>query len=113
MRVKAGTVTRRRHNKVLEAAKGYRLKRSKSFRQAKETLLHAGQYAYVGRKKRTGQLRSIWINRINIALDEMGISYSVFINKLKEAKVEINRKMLAELAVNNPEVFNKIVALAK
>lgn len=113
MRVKGGIVTKRRHKKVLELAKGYRLSRSKNVRKAKEAILHAGQYSYIHRRKKAGQFRKLWINRINIALEELGISYSKFMSLLKTAKVEINRKMLAELAVNHPEVFKELTTLAK
>jgi large subunit ribosomal protein L20 len=113
MRVKGGIVTKRRHKKVLEMAKGYRQSRSKNFRKAKEAVLHAGQYSYVHRKKRPGQLRRNWIRRISIALEQFEISYSKFMANLKAANIVINRKMLAELAVNQPEIFKSLTILAK
>lgn len=112
MRVKGGIVTKRKHSKILEQAKGYRLSRSKNVRKAMEAVMHAGQYSYIHRRKKAGQYRKLWITRIGVALDAAGVSYSKFIAGLKVAKVEINRKMLAELAVNQPEVFNEILTLA-
>ncbi|WKZ23938.1 MAG: 50S ribosomal protein L20 [Candidatus Dojkabacteria bacterium] len=111
MRVKSGTVTARRHKKILKRAKGYRLSHSKNVRKAIETLLHARQYSYVARKKRPGQFKKLWIQRIGLALEEFGMSYSKFMANLKTAKVELNRKMLAELAVKQPEIFKKIAKL--
>ena len=111
MRVKSGIVTARRHKKILDRAKGYRLSHSKHVRKAIETLLHAKQYSYVDRKKRAGQFKRIWIQRISIALESLNISYSKFMANLKTAKVVLNRKMLAELAVKQPEIFTKIAKL--
>lgn len=111
MRVKSGIVTARRHKKILDRAKGYRLSHSTHVRKAIETLLHAKQYSYVDRKKRAGQFKKLWIQRIGIALESFGISYSEFMANLKIAKVVLNRKMLAELAVKQPEIFAKIAKL--
>ncbi|MCC7304381.1 50S ribosomal protein L20 [bacterium] len=111
MRVKSGIVTARRHRKILDRAKGYRLSHSSNVRKAIETLLHAKQYSYVDRKKRAGQFKKLWIQRIGIALESLGISYSKFMANLKTAKVALNRKMLAELAVKQPEIFAKIAKL--
>ena len=111
MRVKSGIVTARRHRKILDRAKGYRLSHSSNVRKAIETLLHAKQYSYVDRKKRAGQFKKLWIQRIGIALESFGISYSKFMANLKTAKVALNRKMLAELAVKRPEIFAKIAKL--
>jgi large subunit ribosomal protein L20 len=109
MRVKSGKTTRQRHKKILEQAKGYRQARSKIYKRAKEAYLHAGQYAFQGRRKRKGQMRSIWIVRLNAALDSKGISYSKFINKLNKSNVNLNRKTLSELALNEPKVFDTVV----
>ncbi len=113
MRVKRGTTKKRKHKKVLKAAKGYQLTYSKLYRRAKEALLHAGKYSYDHRKKRRAQMRKIWIKRINGALTQHDMKYSEFIHKLSEKKVEVNRKMLAEIAVNNPEAFGQIVETIK
>lgn len=107
-RVTTGTIRRKRHKKTLKAAKGYKLTYSKLYRRASEALLHAGQYAYNDRRKRKNQMRQLWIMRINAALRELGFKYKDFVNKANEAKVEIDRKILAELAVNNPEVFKAV-----
>lgn len=109
MRVKGGVKTRRRHNKILKANKGYRLARSKLYRTAKEAYLHAGQYSTAGRRRRASQMRSLWITRLNAALREKGLTYSNFIGQLKKKSFEINRKMLSELAVQEPEVFSKLI----
>lgn len=103
----------RRHRKILKAAKGYRQSRSKHLRVAKEAVLHAGQYAYAGRKIRRRDLRSLWITRVSAATKQNGLSYSKFIAGLKKANIEIDRKMLAELAVKDPAAFDKIVELVK
>ncbi|MDD3647103.1 MAG: 50S ribosomal protein L20 [Candidatus Dojkabacteria bacterium] len=113
MRIKRGKVKNRKHKKILKAAKGYRLTYSKLYRRAKEALLHAGQYSYDHRKKRGNDFRKLWIKRINGALTEHGIKYNIFINSLKKKKIEIDRKMLSELAINEPEVFAEIVEKAK
>lgn len=111
MRIKSGIVTARRHKKILKQAKGYTLSHRTNVRKAIETLLHAKQYSYVDRKKRSGQFKKIWIQRISIAIETLGLSYSKFMASLKTAKVALNRKMLAELAVNQPEIFTKIAKL--
>lgn len=109
MRVKRGVTARRKHKKILNQVKGYRQARSKIYKRAKEAYLHAGQYALNGRRKRVGQMRSLWIMRLNAALRTKGISYSQFINKLNKGEVGLNRKMLSELAINAPSVFDKVV----
>jgi large subunit ribosomal protein L20 len=109
MRVKTGVVARRKHKKILNATKGYRQARSKIYKRAKEAFLHAGQYALNGRRKRTGQMRALWIIRLNAALRGKGISYSQFINKLNKSEVGLNRKMLSELAIQAPAVFDTVV----
>jgi len=111
MRVKGGTVTRRRHKKLLKEVKGFRQMRSKIYSKAHEAYLHAGQYRIQGRKKRAGQMRSLWIVRLNAALRAKNgdLSYSQFINKLNKSDIKLNRKVLSELAINAPQVFDKVV----
>ncbi|MFW5719754.1 MAG: 50S ribosomal protein L20 [Candidatus Dojkabacteria bacterium] len=113
MRVKGGTTTRKRHKKILKQTKGYRGQRSKIYKRAKEAYLHAGQYAYTHRRSKKGQMRMLWIIRINAALSEYKMSYSQFINKLQKHEITLNRKSLSELAINYPEVFNKVVEKVK
>ncbi|HHY14101.1 MAG TPA: 50S ribosomal protein L20 [Thermoanaerobacterales bacterium] len=112
-RVKRGTVTRKRHKKTLKLAKGYRGSRSKLYRPANQAVMKALHYSYIGRKQRKRDFRKLWITRINAAARLNGLSYSRFINGLKQAGVKINRKMLADLAVNDSESFNELVSLAK
>lgn len=112
-RVKRGTVSRRKHNKLLSLTKGYRGTKSKLTKIAKEASLHAGQYAYAGRKDRKQDFRSLWIVRIGEAVKAEGLSYSVFINKLKKANIELDRKILSDLVVNDPETFKTIVNSVK
>jgi large subunit ribosomal protein L20 len=109
MRVKRGVTSHKRHKKILKLAKGYRQSRSKIYRRAKEAYLHAGQYALQGRRKRKGQMRSLWILRLNAALDPKGISYSKFIYKLNNSEIKLNRKMLSELAIQDTRVFDRVV----
>ena len=109
MRVKTGTVRRQKHKKILKTTKGYRLTYSKLYRRASEAFLHAGQYAYNDRRKKKNQMRQLWIMRINAGLRLLGLKYKDYVHKAKEKKVELNRKILAELAVNEPETF-KIIA---
>lgn len=109
MRVKTGYTRRRRHKKVLSANKGYRMSKSKLYRVSHEAYMHAGQYSYNDRKKRAGQMRRLWIDRINAAARNNGTTYRELIHKMKQSNVEINRKMLAEIAVANPEVFSDLV----
>lgn len=112
-RVKRGLVSRRRHNKLLDLAQGYRGSRSKLIRTAKTAVLQAGQYAYNGRKNRKRDFRSLWIVRISEAVKPLDISYSVFINKLKKLQIGLDRKILAELVVNDAETFKHVVEMAK
>ncbi len=107
MRVKS--VSARRHRKFLKAAKGYRQARHRRIQTAKEAIVHAGAYAYHGRKLKKRDLRNLWIVRLNAAVREQGTSYSKFIAGLKKEKIEIDRKILADLAVSDPETFKKIV----
>ena len=113
MRVKTGVVRRKGHKKVLDQAKGFWMTRSKRFKSASEAVMHSGQYAYVGRRLRRRDIRTLWIVRINAALKSFQTSYSVFIKKLKDNTVEINRKMLAEIAVNDPATFKSIFTSLK
>ncbi len=109
MRVKGGTVRKRRHNKVLAKTKGYRMTKSKLYKVSHEALMHAGQYSYNDRKKRAGDFRTLWISRINAACKNNGIQYKDLIFGLKKKKSELNRKVLSDIAFNNPEVFSFIV----
>jgi len=113
VRIKGGVKTRARHKKVLKLAKGYWMTRHKQFKKAKETVLHAGEYAFMGRKLRKRDFRQLWIIRMNAALRNLGTKYSVFIKKLKDNKIELDRKILSQLAVEQPEIFKKIVEKAK
>jgi len=112
-RVKRGVTARARHKKVLEQAKGYRGRRGNVFRVANEAVMKAGQYAYRDRRQRKRQFRALWIVRINAAARELGLTYSVFMNCLKKAAIEIDRKVLADLAVFDKAAFAKIVEQAK
>ena len=112
-RVKGGMNARKKHNRVLKLAKGYRGARSKQYRIAKQSVMRALASSYAGRKVRKRQFRQLWIARINAAARMNGLSYSRFMHGLKLAEVEINRKMLAELAVNDAEGFASLAELAK
>ena len=112
-RIKGGLNARKKHNRVLKLAKGYRGARSKQYRVAKQSVMRALASDYVGRKERKRQFRRLWIARINAAARINGISYSQFMYGLKLAGVEVNRKMLAELAVNDAEGFATLAELAK
>jgi large subunit ribosomal protein L20 len=111
-RVKRGVTARARHKKVLIQAKGYRGRRNNVYRIAKEAVMKAGQYAYRDRRQRKRQFRTLWIARINAAAREQGLSYSVFMNGLKKAAIEIDRKVLADLAVFDKAAFAQIVGQA-
>ncbi len=113
MRVKRGVAAKRRHKKYLKMAKGYRGARSKLYRTARETVERSLVYAYRDRKTRKRDMRKLWIMRINAAARENGLSYSRFMNGLKRAAVEINRKMLADLAVREKQSFSKLAQMAK
>ncbi|MDO4291792.1 MAG: 50S ribosomal protein L20 [Eubacteriales bacterium] len=112
-RVKGGMSARRKHNKVLKLAKGYRGARSKQYRVAKQSVMRALTSSYAGRKERKRQMRQLWIARINAAARINGLSYSKFMFGLKQAGVEMNRKMLAEMAVNDAAGFATLAELAK
>lgn len=112
MRVKGGVARRRRHNRVLERTKGFRMTKGRLYKVSKEADLHAGQYAYVGRRKRKRDLRRLWIQRINAGLSNLEVSYSSLINKLKKSKITLDRKILAELSTSYPQVFKEIIKKA-
>ena len=112
-RVKRGVQARRRHKKVLKAAKGYYGARSRSFRVAKQAVIRAGQYAYRDRRQRKRQFRSLWIVRINAAAREHGLSYSRFMHGLAKADIEMDRRVLADLAVHEKEAFGALAERAK
>lgn len=112
-RVKRSVNAQKKRREVLEAASGYRGQRSRLYRKAKEQLLHSSTYAYRDRRARKGDFRSLWIQRINAAARAEGITYNRFINGLKNAGVEVDRKMLAELAVSDPATFAKLASIAK
>jgi len=113
MRVKTGIIRRRKHKKILTQAKGYRMTRSRLIKKAKEAVLHAGEYAFAGRKLRKRDFRRLWITRINAGLSGSNLSYSQFIAGLKKAKIELDRKILADLVVSDFETFNKILDKTK
>jgi large subunit ribosomal protein L20 len=112
-RAKGGIVTRRRHKKILKAAKGHRGVRHKTFRRANESVMHALRYAYEHRRDRKGDFRRLWIQRINAAARQNGISYSKLISGLSKAGVGVDRKMLADLAVRDAAAFSKLAEMAK
>ncbi len=112
-RVRGAPSSRRRRKKILKAAKGYRGARSKLIRTATESVHRAGQYAYRDRKRRKGDMRRLWIIRINAGARMHGLTYSRFMHGLREANVEVDRKMLADMAVNDMSAFEKLVTIAK
>ena len=112
-RIKGAMMTRKRRKKVLKLAKGYFGAKSKLFKTAKEAVMKSGQYAYIGRRQRKRDFRRLWIARINAAAKMNGMNYSTFMNGLKKAGIAINRKMLAELAVNDKAAFTQLVETAK
>lgn len=106
-------MTRKRRKKVLKLAKGYFGAKSTHFKMAKQAVMKSGNYAYVGRKQRKRDFRSLWITRISAACRINGMNYSTFMNGLKKAGVELNRKMLSEIAINDPAAFTSLVEKAK
>jgi len=112
-RVKRGVIARARHKKILKLAKGYYGARSRVFRVAKQAVIKAGQYAYRDRRQRKRQFRALWIIRINAAANELGLSYSRLINGLHLAGIEVDRKVLADLAMHEKDAFAALVAQAK
>ena len=112
-RVKTAKITRKKHKKIIKQAKGYYGAKSYRFRTAKQAVMKSGMYAYVGRKDKKSDFRKLWIARINAAARINGLTYSTLIAGLKKANVAINRKMLAEVAVNDPKAFAEIAEVAK
>ncbi|MEE8204581.1 MAG: 50S ribosomal protein L20 [Dehalococcoidales bacterium] len=112
-RVKKGLTAHRRHKKVLKLTRGHRATRHSLYRRAHESLLHALSYAYDHRRERKGDMRRLWIARINAAVREQGLTYSQFMNSLKKADVEINRKILADLAITDPDSFNELARIGQ
>lgn len=112
-RIKRGVTSHAKHKKILNLTRGYRMTRRRLIKVAKEAALHAGEYAYRGRKEKKRNFRRLWITRIKGALTNLGVSYSKFINGLKKAKIGLDRKILAELATNDFETFKKIVEKTK
>ena len=113
MRVKTGTVRHRKHLKVLKQTKGFRMTKGRLYKVSNEAALHAGQYAFAGRKRRKRDLRRLWIQRINAALTPYEISYSKFIDALKKANITLDRKILADLATTDSAAFQAIVEKIK
>ncbi len=112
-RVKGAMMTRKRRNKTLKLAKSYWGSKSKHFKMAKQAVKKSGVYAYIGRKQKKRDFRSLWITRISAAVKPYGLNYSRFMNGLKKANVELNRKALSEMAINDAEAFKAVVELAK
>ncbi len=112
-RVKGALSTRKRHKKILKLAKGYRGAKSKLYRIANQAVMKSLTYSYTGRKLKKRDFRSLWITRISAACKMNGINYSRFMNGLKKANIEINRKMLSEIAINDPAAFTQLVETAK
>ena len=112
-RVKGGTISRARHKKVMKQAKGYFGSKHRLYRSANEQVMHSGKYAYRDRKQKKRDFRKLWITRINAACRQNDISYSKFINGLNKAEIDINRKMLSEIAIDNPAYFTELVKIAK
>ena len=112
-RVKGGTISRARHKKVMKQAKGYFGSKHRLYRTANEQVMHSGKYAYRDRKQKKRDFRKLWITRINAACRQNDISYSKFINGLNKAEITVNRKMLSEIAIDNPQAFADLVKVAK
>ncbi|MCR5485669.1 MAG: 50S ribosomal protein L20 [Clostridiales bacterium] len=112
-RIKGATMTRKRRNKVLKLAKGYYGSKSKLFKTAKQAVMKSGQYAYIGRKQKKRDFRRLWITRISAAAKMNGMNYSTLMNGLKKADITLNRKMLSEIAISNPEGFKDLAEKAK
>ncbi len=112
-RIKRGVATKRKHKKVLKQAKGYYGSKSKLYRTANQAVIKSLSYAFIGRKHRKRDFRRLWITRINAAARQNGLSYSKFMHGLKLANIEMNRKVLSEMAIHDPEGFKKLVELAK
>ena len=113
MRVKRGTTSHAKHKKLFNANKGYRMTKRRLTRVAKEAFLHAGEYAFAGRKQRKRDYRRLWINRISEAVKQNNLSYSMFMHKLKGANIDLDRKVLADLVLEHPDVFAEVVDKVK
>lgn len=113
VRVKRGLMTKKRHKNVLKLTKGFRMMNSKVFSRAKNALMKAGTNAYIGRRLKKRTFRQLWINRINSAVRQYDMSYSKFINAMYTKRVSLNRKVLSNLAISNPEVFKKVIDFVK
>ena len=112
-RVKGAMMTRKRRNKILKMAKGYWGSKSKHYKMANQAVMKSGVYAYTGRKLKKRDFRQLWITRINAACKLNGMNYSTFMHGLKVAGIEINRKMLSEMAISNPAAFTQLIEIAK
>ena len=112
-RIKGAMMTHKRRKKTLKLAKGFYGSKSKHFKMAKQQIMKSGNYAFAGRKMKKRQFRNLWITRINNAVRPLGMNYSTFMNGLKKAGVELHRKMLSEMAINDPKSFEALVATAK
>ena len=112
-RIKGAMMTRKRRKKTLKLAKGYFGSKSKHFKMAKQQVMKSGNYAFVGRKLKKRQFRNLWITRINNAVRAQGMNYSSFMNGLKKSGIELNRKMLSEMAIHDPASFNALIETAK
>ncbi|HIY09126.1 MAG TPA: 50S ribosomal protein L20 [Firmicutes bacterium] len=112
-RIKGAMMTRKRRKKVLKLAKGYFGAKSKHFKMAKEAVMKSGNYAYIGRKQKKRDFRRLWITRISAACKLNGVNYSTFMNGLKKAGIDLNRKMLSEIAINDAAAFTALVEKAK
>ena len=112
-RIKGAMATRKRRKKVLKAAKGYYGGKHRLFKTAKQAVMKSGQYAYIGRKQKKRDFRRLWISRINAACRANGTTYSAFMNGLKKAGIDLNRKMLSEIAISDPTAFTSLVESAK
>ena len=112
-RIKGAMMTRKRRNKTLKMAKGYYGSKSKLFKTAKEAVMKSGQYAYIGRKQKKRDFRRLWISRISAGCKANGMNYSTFMNGLKKAGIDLNRKMLSEIAISDPAAFTALTEQAK
>lgn len=112
-RIKGGTMTHKRRKKMLKLAKGYYGSKSKHFKMAKQQVMKSGNYAFAGRKQKKRDFRRIWITRLNAACRAQGMNYSTFMNGLRKSGVELNRKMLSEMAIHDPASFTALVETAK
>ena len=113
MRVKTGNVRKNKHRKILSKTKGYRMTKSKLYKVAHEAYLHAGQYAYNHRQRRASQMRRVWITKISAGCKANNTKYNTFMHNLKKNKIELNRKVLADMAFSEPKAFSQLVAEVK